>query len=98
MGESGETESMRSDSDGEVTDNDSKPKDTRTDVDRSEGRNFLAMLQLAPRSSTENAQLTTDNRISPSPSPIPELALSDVTEDKTTVPDGSANMHAKLQV
>lgn len=101
MGESGEAESMHSDSDAEVAGEiePDKPKDAVPDVDRTEGRNFLAMLQLAPRSSTETIPPINNNRsTSPPPSPIPSLATSNVTELQTNVPVVTHSVTAKLQV
>ena len=72
IGESGETESMHSDSDAdEAAYNDQPPTDP--EEDRSECRNFFAMLQLAPRNhtATPTAGTSTLTSVSPVPSKTP---------------------------
>lgn len=95
IGDCAETESMQSDSDGgEATDNDPNPKANVPDGDRSEGRNFLAMLQLAPRSSADTATPTDVTPTSTPPSPTPSLNVTPVVVDTktTTIPVPSATV------
>lgn len=103
LGESGETESMNSDSDaGDPLDNDltahaDLPEGDRTE-DHSEGRNFLAMLQLAPRSCAEAAtpRTVTPTSTSASVSPTPNQSVAPITVTKLVIPNTTSTVVVKV--
>lgn len=104
VGESGEAESMNSDSDaGDAADNDlipqaNLPEGDRTEENRSEGRNFLAMLQLAPRTAAEAATPRTATPTSTSASPTPSQNMAPVSVSKQPTPNTTSTAAVKVQV
>ena len=103
VGESGEAESMNSDSDaGDAADNDlipqaNLPEGDRTEENRSEGRDFLAMLQLAPRTA-EAATPRTATPTSTSASPTPSQIMTPITVSKQSTPNTTLTAVVKVQV
>lgn len=97
IGESGEAESMHSDSDsGEAADNDPPPA-SGPEEDRAEGRNFLALLQLAPRTA-DTATPTAGTPTSASASPVPSQTAIPVVEPKIVAAPVTQTVTAKVQV
>ncbi len=95
---------MHSDSDaGDAADNDLVPQANlpvgdRTEENRSEGRNFLAMLQLAPRTAAETATPRTATPTSTSASPTPSQNMAPVTVSKQPTPNTTSTAAVKVQV
>lgn len=101
MGEVGDAESMQSDSDtGESADNEPSSQTPPREGDRpEEGRNFMAMLQLAPRNSAELTTHAADNSTPTSESPIPSQTLTPVAnESKPSATSSTSNIATKPQV
>lgn len=94
---------MNSDSDaGDPLDNDltahaDLPEGDRTE-DHSEGRNFLAMLQLAPRSCAEAAtpRTVTPTSTSTSVSPTPNQSVAPITVTKLVIPNTTSTVVVKV--
>ena len=98
IGDCGEAESMHSDSDaGEAVDNDQPPPATDPEADRSEGRNFHAMLQIAPRNDTATPTTAGTPTLS-SASPVPNQTPAPVVESKPVEAPVTQTVAAKVQV